>query len=543
MSIYDDIERYLRERGLAEAESTSPYAVPYAPYTLAGLVTELCDRAGMPPERVKVSQLQGFVTGFAADSTKATFTFIRELARVFYFDPANYDGILHFVPRGNDVVATIDPDDLIEGSSDEAKKQDGVIPRVVHLNYFDLNGQLEVNKQTSDRSIYIRENSELSQSTTVVLTADDAKRIVDIGHKIAIEEQRGEHEFELPDNYIGLTVGDCVTFNNDRLRLTSVELDDGFQRYRALYDRRSAYFDEALGQQPPTVPEVNLVPGQTVMELLDLPTLSSADDKLGYYFATSGASSAWKGALVELSADGGANYIASQTTTSYAVIGELTTAMTAHPAELPDYGNTIQVQLITDLVDLEPATLAEMMNRKNRAVIGNEIVCFGGATEISPGLWELDTFLRGRLHTAPVAHSIGDRFVLLDGDVNFVEAESYLLDTTLTFRATSLGTDTQSTINASYTGQSQIEPPPGYLRARRSGGDIIISWIGTGVKGGKTNVQMSDKFTGYRVDVNGTKTDTTHQTLTVTDPGGSVTITVQQINSITGAGQSAQITL
>ena len=43
--------------------------------------------------------------------------------------------------------------------------------------------------------------------------------------------------------------------------------------------------------------------------------------------------------------------------------------------------------------------------------------------------------------------------------------------------------------------------------------------------------------------MNGTAQDTTASQLTVADPGGTVTIQVQQLNQLTSAGPAAEITL
>jgi len=514
-------------------------------YTLAGLVSEICERAGIPYNRYDVRRLDGFVAGFQLTSAQPAFTHVRSLAEMYFFDPSNADGKLGFVPRGGDSVATVSPDDIIGDLKDDQEKRDGVIPRVVHLQYYDLEGQLEPDKQSSDRSIYIREQSEASISTPVILETDSAARIATIIHKVMIEEQRGEIEFSLPADYLALASSDIITLNNDRLRILSVSLDDGMQHYKCSFDRRSAYYSDATGLAPVKPAEISLVPGDTRMEFVDAPILQSVDDSLGYYFAIAGASGAWKGAQIELSVDGGANYISSTISSGLAIIGDTTTAMGNHRAEVPDYTNTVRVQLISQGVSLEPATLAEMLNRKNRAIIGDEIICFSGATEVGEGLWDLSVFLRGRLHTTPAAHAIGERFVLLEtAFVPFAGAEIYQIGDDFTFRATSLNSATQTTITETFDALSQTEPPPGFLRTRcRKDNTIVINWIGTGVKGGKANILHSDAFTGYRVTVNGTPTDTTAETLTVTDPGGSVTIQVQQLNSITGPGQAAVITI
>lgn len=515
-------------------------------YTVSGVVADICDRAGLDYTMYDVSGLQGYINGYQTSSDFQAFTAIRDLAQVLFFDPSSYDGKLHFIQRGDDAVVTMTSDDLLSGEDYDyrSKRKDGVVPRVVNLGYYDIDGELDPDMQVSDRSIYLRENAETKISTPVIMSADDAARGITILHRAMLEEQNGEIEFALSEEFISLVASDPIILDGDRYRIMSVEIDDGEQRYRAIRDRKSIWGSLTGGVAPNVKTIINLAPGATTIEILDIPPLSNVDDRLGYYVAIAGATDAWQGASVELSTDGGANYTTDATGTNPATMGTLNLPIAAHRKHVPDYQNTIEVTIINPGEDLEPATLAEMLNRKNRALLGDEIINFSAATETSEGVWELSGLLRGRLYTDPVSHMAGERFVLLESAyVPFIDMEPYLIDEALYFRATSLNSSTQTTVNETITGKSQIEPPPGYLRAHRDSGNLVISWIGTGVKGGKTTVLMSDYFIGYRVTVNASITDTEANTLTVSDPGGAVTITVQQLNSITGAGQQAQILL
>ncbi|WP_444922935.1 hypothetical protein ACJJH9_12185 [Microbulbifer sp. DLAB2-AF] len=144
------------------------------------------------------------------------------------------------------------------------------------------------------------------------------------------------------------------------------------------------------------------VPGSTYIQFIDTPILASDDDlQLGYYVAVAGSNGAWAGATVSLSLEGGQNYIESDNTDIEAVIGELTTSLANQKREIPDTHNRVQLRLYDTGYALENCTLADLLNRQNRALIGNEIVSFGEVEEISPGVWELGYFLRGRLGTAP----------------------------------------------------------------------------------------------------------------------------------------------
>jgi len=52
---------------------------------------------------------------------------------------------------------------------------------------------------------------------------------------------------------------------------------------------------------------------------------------------------------------------------------------------------------------------------------------------------------------------------------------------------------------------------------------------------------MGSRFAGFRLTVNGVSTDTLASTLTVADPGGAATVSVQQLNQLTGAGPALTV--
>src|SRR3546814_6313967 len=64
---------------------------------------------------------------------------------------------------------------------------------------------------------------------------------------------------------------------------------------------------------------------------------------------------------------------------------------------------------------LESVSEAMLLAGANRAMIGNELVQFGGAEQLGPALWRLTRLLRGRAGTeVAAAHGTGTPFVLLD---------------------------------------------------------------------------------------------------------------------------------
>lgn len=524
------------------------YEMIPAGWAVSSVILEIAARAGVPPEALNVDRIEGGLDGFSTTNAQSAAAALETLGGMFLFDPSNYDGMLHFVPRGGGPVAELVTDDLIDDGKDIEKtnRSDSItIPRVVHLEYFDTNGGLTPDKQTSDRTADGgRNNAESVTQTTVIMRADDAARAVVISHKIGIEEQRGDGEFSLPMSWLQLTCADVITLNGTRRRITEIEIDEGQQNYKAVYDRASAYQSTIAGvpiDLPSEPPELIISP--SVIEIIDSHILASADDQLGYYVAVSSDTQDWRGASVELSKDGGASWIDSDSTTSNAIMGSLADSLPAHTHWYRDDVNTLTVDLLREDMELIPATMTEMLNRANLAIIGDELINFSEADQVGPTTWELRGLLRGRKGSGAVAHSAGERFVLLDSfGVTFIPAELFELGRALTFRVTSFGAEPgPDSTTITLLGRSQIERQPAYIRTLRSGGDIIVSWQGVGRLGGGASVGMGAYFTGFRVTLGATTVDTAARTVTI--PYSAGTLSVRQLNSITGPGPAATVTV
>jgi hypothetical protein len=529
-------------------------------YTLSSIVMELAVRAGLDPRHINVSRLAGSVRGYVVVNTYPAVEALRALSQIFLFDATSYDGRIQFVHRGQNTVATITEDEMLDDDDqdiEQQKRADSItIPRVIHLSYFDIAGGLTPDKQSSERSGDRRAVGEMSIQTPILLSADEAAKAVAINHKVMIEDQKGELKFSLPDNYIRLTPADTIFVQWDgkteRARIAKIDVQDGYQEYTLIRDRQTAYVSTAEGYpaSPQSLPSSN-VPGVTLIQPLDIHIIEDVDDSLGfcYYVAITGPSEAWTGALVELSYDGGENYTQSQDVTIPTIMGNLTTELNTHPQAYPDVTNTCRVRIQLPGGELEETDLAGMLSGENLAIIGDEIVQFANAEEVEEDVWELSYFLRGRKGTAPAIHPIGTRFVMLDG-LTPIPASVTDVGRTLTFRATSYGAtvDTATIVSMTYTGRSQIEREVGYLEARLDGSNAIVTWQGIGRLGAGASVAHGARFAGYRVTysdgVNApivVDTDDQSHTQNVSSLTPPITVSVVQLNDLTGAGPSTEV--
>jgi len=535
---------------------------------LAGVVTDICRRAGLADAMFDASDLSGIeLEGFVVTNQYTASDALAALAQIFFFDAASYDGVIHFVRRGASADVTVYEGDFVDDNRDvdQTKKGDAIqIPRVLNLGYYDAgSGGLSPSKQTSERAGDRRAVGEVSIQTAAVITADVAAAAAAINHRVMIENQRGELRFALSDAYLRLVPAQCLLVSWDgqvaRVRIVGISLFDGYQEYTCLRDRQSAYTVANVQSLPPAVstPPPSRDVGNTLLALLDIPLLRDADDAagVGLYIAVAGQVEAWSGAVVDLSYDGGANYVDSGTALVGAVMGELTSTLGDHPAEYPDETNVATVRIDTFGAVLEDATLTQMLNRNNLAAIGNELtgwelVNFGSVTEATSGHWQIGLWLRGRKDTAPRPHYAGEKFVLLDRSaIAFQSGSSADIGRSLTVRAISIGS-TSGAETVEYldlVGNTQVERRAGYLTARRDGSDIIADWQGVGRLGGGGAAVHGARFTGYRIEFVGfldtITVDTIAQAITqdVTTLSAPTTVRVYQRNALTGLGPYAEV--
>lgn len=541
--------------------------------SLVSVVQAICARAGLDSSKVDVGLLDAdtLVTGLAYTNQYPASQTIQSLGLVYKFDATKYDGKIRFVPRGGNVVATITEADMVDTDDDNddagvSKRADAIgVPRVLHLNYYDQDtGGLSTSQQSSERAGDRRAVGEASIQTPIVMSADLAAQTVQIAHKVMAEDQKGELNISLPDSWIALIPTDPIIVQSngrsERVRIEQCDILDGYQSYVCRRDRQSAYTSTVAGVAPPA-PQTppSLVTGPTVLAPLDIALLRDADDNagIGYYLAVCGTTEAWAGCVVELSYDAGATYVDSQAVSLGAVIGILSSALPDHPADYPDSTSSFKVKLAHPGDELADSDLAGMLNGANLAAVGSaatgwELINYATVDENDPVTqeWTISSLLRGRRNSGSRAHVVNELFVVLDrSQVGFIGASQTDLGRTMTFRATTNGEPTSSgtAVSMTFAAKTQTEYPVGYLAAHRSGSDMVVSWQGAGRLGAGAAVAEGARFTGYRVIFDDGTTqitvDTAAEALTqnISTLTGPITVSVVQLNSLTGAGPATEV--
>lgn len=525
--------------------------------TLQSIIDDVHQRCGQPVSEIDSSELTDLVDGvvFAqADYTGADA--INTLRAPYFFDRAEWGGVLRYFKRGKPSVAFIDFDDLID-EPDSNERQDAIeYPRKLHLAYQSAVVNYDAAQATSERnSPDVKVTSESSLAVPVVLSPEAAGHMAAKLHKVAWTEAVGEIKFSIPDSWLRLVPSDCITLSlrgtSRRLRIDGLESAAGALNITAHVDRISAYESTASFIPLPTpAPPVSTVPGDTTLAILDIPALRDQDDTVVYYAAATGEREAWSGAVLQRSFDAGASFSDVQDLTWMATIGRLTAPIAAASPWYTDTTNVIEVELVREGDTIDAITEQQLLTRGGGIALqleesgAWEIAQYRDVQHIEGRRYALSNLHRGQLNSVAGAHTQGQMLVVLD-DVTRVPADSAWLNAMITHRAPSFGasTETAEQQTLQYHGNSQREWPVANLFAEVSGNNLHAECVPRYRFGNDTNPVRSMNQTGWLWQIGNATVETTVPFVDVDISGmtGSISVSVSQVNRFTGPGESKTV--
>lgn len=529
--------------------------------TLGQVVSGLHERVYNPIDRYDVSELTDFVLGivFAGDYTCADA--IKTLMTPYFFDGAEFDSgtgyKIHYTKRGKPVVLTVTADDLIDAPEKSIREDSLERPKVLHLHYENPTVGYVPAKATDRRdSTDVLVVGEVSTQVPVAFEdVDEPAQIARKLMKVIWAEVAGEQDFTAAGNLLRLVPGDCIGVSlrglTYRKRITQEQYEGGELRWKLIADRQSAYTANVTGVPvPPPTPPLPSIVGPTIFEYLDIPALNDNNDRLLYYTAATGQSEAWFGATIQRKNPGASSFETATTFTQPSTMGELLSPVASASEHYTDTTNVVHLMLYRSDDELLSLTQSEFLTEGGSFALEKpdgtwEVMQYRDAVQDSAGDWTLSHLLRGRLNTGPSAHDVGGRFVLLS-EVQSVDATVAWRNQNLTHRAVSLGmsADGSTEYVDLFTGYSQIEFPVAHILGGIDGTDLGIRIVPRHRFGTEDTPVRSINWDGFRVSAtDGSNTftvDTLSPTLTIDVTGWStpITVTVSQLNRLTGAGPS-----
>ena len=163
------------------------------------------------------------------------------------------------------------------------------------------------------------------------------------------------------------------------------------------------------------------------VRLFDIPNMgSSAASAPQLLVAGAGSNDGWRGADCWFVAAPGSAPVAVGTLRPAAALGALAAPLGAGSTILTDLVNRVLVTLANPSMILESVDDARLLGGANRAMVGAELLQFGHADPVGPGIWRLSRLLRGRAGTeGAMTHGAGAPFVLLDDPALMMLADEF----------------------------------------------------------------------------------------------------------------------
>jgi hypothetical protein len=364
------------------------------------------------------------------------------------------------------------------------RQEDLVLPQRQEVHFLNRLQRYETNVQAAQRSTQDATDT-ATMRLSLVLSESHARAIAQtlLADRWA---ERSSLTLQLPMAYAALEPGDVIGLTDGtathRIRVNKVQIGHpGVVRIKGVIDAAQTwdgYIAPTIGSDGTLV----LPSPVTRLEVLDIPALPvDTQDALILRFAACGVSDGWTGStLVRVMPSGDDEILL--TITKAATIGSAVNALASASSQVFDELNTVDVALL-GTTTLANASELSVLGGANVAVLGDEVIQFKNATQVSAGVYRLSGLLRGRLGTeaAIAGHVVGERFVLLDDAVTPLTIPVSNIAQGWTIRAVSngdsLSTGPQSTFTIAANGLKPLNPVMPLAIRNSISGDVTLSWV------------------------------------------------------------------
>lgn len=467
---------------------------------LSKIVSSLCLASNMlTAGDIDVTGLTQEVRGYRITATAAIRAALEPLQACWPFDALQSGYQIKFVPRGGASVATVAADDLgAVGAGDKdvvrlsvSREMDSQLARRVETTFIDAAREYDIGTGPGAERLNTDAVNILQIELPVVLVADEAAGIEQTLLYLYWLE-RNDLSFVLPPTYLNIEPADVITITTTDathvVRITSINyLPDGRLECSAKYNHSPIYTPVAVGETGAAPGQVLSYNGPTILTLLDVPCLSdSIMNSPGLLAAASGVYSAWPGATLLRSDDGGQTYNSLERFIAPSSIsGYCTNSIGAAPTNAIDVTSALTFN--TASTGLTSVSEEALLNGANHFAYGAhgrwEIIGAKTVTANSDGSYTLSNLLRGRAGTEQhmTTHAAKDTLVLLDQSrLRFVLMDVANINVSRLWRAVTRGAmlDSASDVSLAYTGQNLKCLPPAYVRALQAlSNDWTILWV------------------------------------------------------------------
>ncbi len=223
----------------------------------------------------------------------------------------------------------------------------------------------------------------------------------------------------------------------------------------------------------------DIVPGPTRLAAFELPWDGNPATPLPQLFAAVGGGVGWTGASLSVDQGDGALNPLGPAARPGAVLGVCMDALPPASPQLFDRRSSLTVELANTNLTLDEATLRQLAQGANKALVGEEIIQFATAVPLGSGRWQLSGLLRGRGGTehAVDSHSVGEPFVLVESMLTQIDPAAVGPADHATLAAIGLADSAPVTSQVWLAGSGwrPLSPVHG-LSSAVAGGGIALRW-------------------------------------------------------------------
>ncbi|HRH15275.1 MAG TPA: phage tail protein, partial [Azonexus sp.] len=554
----------------SELYSVGGYSVPTEPFepppyayqtidpyddTLQNVVEDLCEAAGMPVGTYDATALASItkpVRAFVLSQVATSRSAIEQLMSAYFFEAYVTDK-LYFVPRAGSVLDTIDADDMgagLEAPDDETLPtqvgSDLEIPAQVSVSYSNVDADYTTATEHSDRLLSGQVSTSVVQ-LPLGFTSAEGKGIADA---IVVDgyASRVTGTFSVPLSYAERTPTDVVAVpdadgNVYRVRIVRRTDEGPLLRFEWVLDDATAIESAGITSEDYTPTVGVALPGETVMEVLDIPLMRDAENTLGHYVAATSSGTTWPGASISRSLDD-VEFSEAARVSERGILGVTTTTLGNYTGIGFDERNTVTVRL--SYGTLSSSTRAGLLADAsvNNIMIGAELVRFRTATFVSDGIYTLSGLLRGQKGTewAMAGHTSSDVVVLIQtAGMRYVAIDLPSLSAERFYKGVTSGKSLASVSSESFTCEGVSLKPLAPVNVRRTVGtanQITVTWdrrtrlacTFTGASG--ISVPLGELTEAYEVDVVLIAGSVLKRTLTASSASAIYTAAMQTADGI-----------
>lgn len=468
-------KRYTGSDGYVTTSFTAP--------TLPDVLTALCDVAGVTAD---VSLVDPVECEFTIGNSNAVSNILKTLALVYGLDMVDTGTSLKFVPRSATPVKTLTADDFGFTDGDTpltrfaASRAQGItLARMVTLKY--SSRALDYNPFAQSAEIHtFPEGQDVTIEAPLTLADDFAKEVAEL-NLLSSHLERQQYVFPISYKHLELECGDVFDSPYGLMRVRRVnEMTDGLLEVTCVEagGEDAIAGSGALAQIPQISTNIPVVIGYSQGLGIDPPVRSASDQGIRGYLAIHGYDApGWPGASVYISTDG-TSYDFTGTQYQEATVGGVALAIPSADYTVWDETTTFSVVLKTN--SLQSVSALEVLNGKNWALVGREVIGFRNAVLTGPKTYTISGLARGRSGTEQMVglHTTNELFTLLDDSLFRFTLDASERAKILKVKVVTIGStlDQTDAVDVQWISTNTIPWTPIHCKLLKTGADYQFSW-------------------------------------------------------------------